>query len=567
MAGPRTQRRKSATRMLAELERTKSEFGGGHEPRKLELLTALRTARLPSADAVLRLHEALCYLRAVPDSEAVHDLVGVMLDSFDTRRDFRVHREELADTGILGTPIHYSFYADTARWLSRRFPGALEIDWDEYEDDELLYSRLDLLALWSETPGLDEGEFDTADWVRRLAGPHTSDGDFVIQRCARVGRTEAECSRFFEELELPLRLAPGAATPARSTARLDRPTHYQTSPLDRRRPDLKAALRQRARVIDCDERTGRRIVDLAREAMVLRHRDLDAFAYGDPRDVRLLDCGNGLEFAVIGMQPERRLMLESVYAFLTLKNGVPIGYVLISAFFGSSEIAYNVFDTWRGGEAALVYGWVLAVTQQVFGSDTFTIYPYQLGGGGNQEGLESGSWWFYQKLGFRARDAGVLRTMNRELAKMKRDRSHRTPIATLAEIAEHNVYWCPGRDRDDVIGILPLGNIGLRITDYLAERFGADRERAQRVCAAEAAQLCGVRGWQKWSPAERLMWQRWAPLVLILPGVDKWTRTERKALVAVVRKKGGRRESDYVRALDAHKKLRSALRRLVKPIG
>ena len=35
---------------------------------------------------------------------------------------------------------------------------------------------------------------------------------------------------------------------------------------------------------------------------------------------------------------------------LTLKNGVPIGYVLISAINASSEIAYNVFETWRGGE-------------------------------------------------------------------------------------------------------------------------------------------------------------------------------------------------------------------------
>jgi len=47
-------------------------------------------------------------------------------------------------------------------------------------------------------------------------------------------------------------------------------------------------------------------------------------------------------------------LLESVYGFLTLKNGIPIGYVLVSALFGSSEIAYNVFETYRGGEAGAV---------------------------------------------------------------------------------------------------------------------------------------------------------------------------------------------------------------------
>ena len=42
------------------------------------------------------------------------------------------------------------------------------------------------------------------------------------------------------------------------------------------------------------------------------------------------------------------------------------------------------------------------------GSDSFTIYPYQLGDD-NDEALQSGAWWFYQKLGFRAKDRGVLR--------------------------------------------------------------------------------------------------------------------------------------------------------------
>ena len=113
-----------------------------------------------------------------------------------------------------------------------------------------------------------------------------------------------------------------------------------------------------------------------------------------------------------------------------------------------------------------------------------------------------------------------------------------------------------------MIGIFPLANIGLAVTDYLARRFGADRERGEMVCAVEAASLCHVRGWQKWADGERLWWQRWSPLVLLLPGVSKWSAAELAALVAVVRAKGGRRESDYVRLLDGHGKLRAALRRL-----
>src|SRR4029079_7475025 len=98
-----------------------------------------------------------------------------------------------------------------------------------------------------------------------------------------------------------------------------------------------------------------------------------------------------------------------VSAFLPLRNGVPIGYVLNSALFGSAEIAYNVFDTYRGAEAAAVYAKVLAMVRHLVGAETFTIFPYQLGDG-NDEAIESGAWWFYRKLGFapRARAARAL---------------------------------------------------------------------------------------------------------------------------------------------------------------
>jgi hypothetical protein len=255
-------------------------------------------------------------------------------------------------------------------------------------------------------------------------------------------------------------------------------------------------------------------------------------------------------------------LLESVYGMLTLKNGVPTGYVLTSALFKSSEIAYNVFDTWRGGEAGYVYGRVLAMTRHLFGSDSFTIYPYQLGGDGNTEGLKSGAWWFYQKLGFRSRDPDVLALMRSELAKMRRSPKHRSSIATLKELAWDNVYWHMGRSRDDVIGIFPFDQIGLAITDTLARRFGSDRERGEHVCADEAAKLCRVRGWKRWSKIERLWWLRWSPLITILPGVEGWSAAERKKLVDCVRAKAGRRESDYVRKLDAHTTLRASLRKL-----
>ncbi len=304
---------------------------------------------------------------------------------------------------------------------------------------------------------------------------------------------------------MPLRLAPGPGTPSRTLARLPgaRPV-FRRGPLVRSRPDVpREAARPPLSLRKVAGAAARRLLDAARASMVTRQRDLDLFEYASEADVRVADCGGGLSFAVIGAIPARRLLLEGVYAFLTLKNGVPVGYVLVSALFGSSELAFNVFESFRGGEAGLIYGRVLAVTRALFGSDSFTIFPYQLGDG-NKEAIDSGAWWFYRKSGFAPKAREAVALMRAEEAAARRHASHRTPPATLRKLARHNLYLHLGPERDDVIGVVELPNVGLRVTDALAARFGSDRERAEAVLVLEARDLLGVRSLAGWSAGERL---------------------------------------------------------------
>ena len=552
-----------AAALLERLERARAEFGGGAEARKLTLLASRDLFALPSAAQVLRLHEVLCFLRAYPDGPRLLARVEQMLTGFAARRDLKRHGRALADSGIAGTAIEFRFFWPTARWLTQRWGRQLSIVWRDFDGRDQLEDLLPLLAHFGETPALDEIAYTPRQWLARLKGPDETDAAFLVRRFAALPMDEFAREKLYDRLDPPLRLAGGSDAPSRTDAKhRGGPLVFQTAALARGRPDLRAELRRpplAVRTVPHGE--GRQLIDLARAAMVTRSRDLDIFSWGDPDDVRLVDCGGALQFACIGAVPERRLLLESVYAFLTLKNGVPIGYVLNSALYGSAEVAYNVFETWRGAEAGAIYGRVLATLRHLFGADSFTIYPYQLGEG-NPEALESGAWWFYQKCGFRPRDPEAREVMDQELRRMRTHPSHRSSIATLKRLAHANLYFHSGRARDDVIGLLPLPAAGLGVSRYLAGRFGSDRERAARVCADEAARLLGVGSRRAWSAGERMAWDRWSPLVLILPGVTGWSAPEKRALVEVVRTKGGRRESDFVRRFDRHRRLREALRRL-----
>lgn len=552
----------TAVKALRALEGQLSRFEGAAEA-KLALLAQLESSRLPGAPEVLRLHEALCFLRAYPDSEKVLSAVERMLRAFPERGDLQRHRKALADTGIAGTDIYYAFFWPTALWLRRRWPAQITVHWAALENEKLVEERLHLLALYAETPGLDEYAFPVREWIARLKGADETDAAFLIRRWEALPMTDEARETFYQEQLIPLQLAAGKNTPSRSRARLaGLPVVFQTRPLERGRPDLHKELdRAPVAVHSLSPAEGRKVIDLAREAMVTRSRDLDAFAYGDPNDVRLIDCGDGLQFAAIGTLPERRLLLESVYGFLTFKSGVPVGYVLSSALFGSSEVAYNVFETYRGAEAARIYGRVLAMLRGLFGSDAFTIYPYQLGHG-NEEGLRSGAWWFYRKLGFGPRAAGALRLMREEERKMRSNPSHRSTPAVLRSLAEENLYLFSAGEREDVIGRLPLANVGLQVTAYLARRFGSSREQGARTCAREAAALLGLAPTRGFSRGERLAWNRWSPLLCSMPAIAEWSEADRRAVIEVIRAKGGSRESEFVRLFDAHAPLRQAIREL-----
>jgi len=548
---------------LARLERLRFEFSAEGAREKRRLVARLARARLASAAAVRRLHELLLFLCAYADDGELRAEVERALAGFATRPDLRRFRDALESSGIAGTALRYPFYQATATRLALAHPAELHVAWESLDDEQeqRLLDRLEFLTAHAASPLVDELDLPLRTWLARLKSPREGDGAFLARRLGELAGDPLVREILYDEVQPELVLRAGAGTPSRTLARgelgIFAPRH---APLRRSRPVLPDVLALQPRVRAVSPREGARLVELARNAMVTRSRDLDVFAHGDARDVRVLECEDGLAFVAIGFRPERRLLFEAVYGFLTLQNDVPIGYVLNSALFGSAEVAYNVFDAFRGAEAAHVYGWVLACVHQLFGVDTFTVYPYQLGHE-NEEGIASGAWWFYQRLGFRPRHAPTLALMRRELARMQARPGYRSPPAMLRRLARENMYYSSGKARDDVIGVLSLAELAEPGARLLAERYGACQAEGEEALAREVAQRLGVRAPVGWSAGERLWWRRWAPVLAALPELEQWSPAERRAALGVVRAKGGRRESDFVRALDGHVPLRRALRR------
>ena len=546
----------SAGAALRALERARDDYGAGAGERKLALLAVLARAPLRTAGEVRRLHEALCFLRAYPDDARVLAAVERMLDRFDRRADLRAHRGMLAHSGIAGTTTWYPFFWPTARWLAARWPTLLRFDRSDAEAQASLARALPLLVTPHEAAALRETKLAGYAAVDRLRWRGETDATFLVRRVAALAGDDFTREAFYDAINPSCELLAAGDTPARTREKFaPAPVAFRSTPLRRGRPDLRAEMaRPPLSVRRLPAAEGARLVDLARGAMVGRSRDLDAFAYGNRRDTWLVDDGGGLAFGLVGMVAERRAPLAAIYGGLTLSNGVPIGYLQADLAGRSAAVSFNTFETFRGGEAAFAFGRLLAVLRHVCGVDAFSIEPYQLGEG-NDEGIDSGAWWFYFKLGFRPRAAAACELAAAEVSRMKRQPAYRSPPSTLRRLAAHHVFF--DFDRRRRTPLPPLASIGLRVARLLATR-GGDRDAARADVAAEAARALGLRSLHELRGDERRVFADFSPLVL-LAGASRWQPDERRSLLALIRARAADSELDYAHRLAAHAPLRRAL--------
>ncbi len=554
---------RSAARLLAALERTRGVYAPGSANDKLRLLQLLARATLRSARQVERLHELLCLLRAYPDDARVLAQVEAMLARFDRRADLRAQRAALAHTGIAGTDTGYPFFWPTALWLAQRWPTLLRLDRSDTLAGENIARALPLLVTALEAAALKELALPGYAALDRLRG-RAPDAVFLIERIAAMPGDAFTRESFYDGINPSCTLAAGAGTPARTREKFAAARIvWQTRPLRRGRPDLRLEIARAPRGLRRLSRAqARAAIDLARAAMVARQRDLDAFAYGNAKDVWRVDDGDGYAFVVNGVEPLRRAPLAAIYGGLALHNGVPIGYLQADLVGRSAALSFNTFETFRGGESAHVFARMLAMLHHVFGATSFTIDPYQLGRD-NDEGIASGAWWFYFKLGFKPRAADARRIARNELACIARDPHHRSSEATLRALARRHLFF--ELDPARPLPLPPVARIGLAVARLLDARAGTDRERALRECGREALRRCAVGSLSGFTEDERRAWQRAAPLVLLLPGVERWNVDERRAIVDVFRAKGGRSEREFVRRLVEHARLHDALFALGRP--
>lgn len=534
---------------MAELIGLRAEFTPEASETRLRLIDSLRAAPPRSAGHIVKAHDILLFLWAFPSDARTAGAARMALADISTwvRRLPAKARAQLDDSGISGSTSRHTFPFAIAWWLTQRFANHVEIDWSAITDSTHLDTLLRTFLLRAEEDAFDSGDYSTRDWVR-LANPASEPR--ALRWLLRTGHAAAPDSfgTLYDAAPLPIAWTIGSSngSTTRNEWRAGRPTYrtaFRPPPAD---PIAEVAMPLPP---DCltllPRRQAQRLLDVARAALTARCREVFPITHGNRDEVWLADLGEGASVAIIGAEPRQRMSLETNYGYLLLSNGVPIGYGGVTPLRYQANTGINIFDPFRGSEAAFLWTRMLRAFRSLFNVGRFVINAYQFGEG-NAEAIASGAYWFYYRLGFRPIDPAAARVAESEFRRLQRNRAYRSSPKALRALARGDLHLTvPGFAPATFIDERQLQLLAARATTALASDPAPTRHQAVANQVATLARTLGVQSTSDWPRAEREAFERLAPVVALLPNLTRWSRADRDGLVELMRAKGARQERDF----------------------
>jgi hypothetical protein len=458
--------------------------------------------------------------------------------------------EALANSGIAGSEMASTYSLAATQWLVQRFGHAVQLAYLEADPQDAMALLDDALDPVERQALVDE-PLRWPAWQRRHLGDAKRERlkrlVALVQRLPGDSRSrEAAWAR----LQVFIRWRMAAHAPTLTAGRFGRnhPHTHESGYLRAYGPE-QAFAQPAPRAVPLAAHDREHLVDLGRGVMISLLRETDFFTHADAAQMECWDMGRGIQIALYSMQPERQHVLESYIGYLLLKNHVPVAYGGSWILGPQAAFGVNVLPPYRGGESALVVCQLLRLYAWRFKLRTLRVEASQIGRD-NKDGIASGSFWFYWRLGFRPEQAALTALAEREWARILQESGGR-PAArfyrpeVLKTLADAVLVWQPpgsGAPWCYVEGT----RIAERVSAHVLQHFDGDRDAATR---AALRQLGGGA-----SPALKRM----ALALAALAPQRGWSAAEAARWHALARVKSTH-EPDHARAMATHAPLLKAL--------
>lgn len=565
---------RSLNSVLDQLDELKQQFDPAAISAIEKALTRLGRQSFKDAETLVRYHELLLFLRAYPSNSVIVTLTEKELASFPRRvEELRTAEVGLSTietpeiSGIAGSSVTDTFTYPIVRRLVRGQQNRVTLEWEWFEDENRLAATWPRLMPLLEEDALVEANVPYKTWLRSAS--NGKDLVWLVDRFSGLAKSEnkseKEIAELFDSQQLYVRWTPTYRA-SRTGMRIPvRRIFFHREPLIQRRDvALKKELETAPTpLVRLSLKQGKSILDMAREASTVRYRELYGFTHGDPERVFKTNIGRGVDVFITGLPAPRRLPLRAYHAAMIFKNGVPVGYFEGLSLFERMESGFNLYYTFRDGETAWLYARILNLFHHLLGVTAFTLDPYQIGYE-NEEGIESGAFWFYRKLGFRSTNPEVMKLVLSEERKMATHPGYRTSLQTLRKLARGSMILELGSNATSNSGDwdrFQVRNIGLATARIMARKFRGDINRMRTGSVKSLTRWLGIRT-EDWRADELAALNHFAEMLTAVDDLPSWNQEEKQALVKVIRARAALDESTYLKLMQKHARLRTAMIKL-----
>lgn len=553
------------TQLLDQLDSLKNRFAAAEQKRLEKILT--RVSKLPFGDAgdLLRYHEVLLFMAAYPASSRILRTVSIELSQFSRRiESLETTGEDLSQlehpdfSGIAGMSVTDAFSFFIVGWLQHTHPQQIGLQWDWFEDENRLAETWPRFMPLLDEDASVEANVPYRTWLKMASGRNRA-LPWLITQFESLPKSDREKAELYDSQKLYVRWTPSyrlTRTGMRSAARK---IFYHREPLIQRRDvSLKSELENRPPDLKkLSAKQGEVILDLTRAASTVRYRELYGFTHGDPRRVFQASLGRGVEVFISGVPPGVRLPLRAYHAAMIFKNGVPVGYFEGLSIFERMESGFNLYYTFRDGETAWLYARLLNIFRHLLGVTAFSIDPYQVGFE-NEEGIESGAFWFYRKLGFRPTGRQIMKLVLNEEKKISTRLNYRTPARTLRKLAAGPMIFELDQAGRGDWDRFEVRKIGLAAQRQMATAYRGDAGRFLEHARAKLARALGTLAGRD---AQTSAFSDFAA-ALSAENIHDWNVEEKRGLAEVIHAKAALDESRYLKLMQKHARLRAAFIKL-----
>jgi hypothetical protein len=295
---------------------------------------------------------------------------------------------------------------------------------------------------------------------------------------------------------------------------------------------------------------------IVKASLAFYYRETDPFTYADTGEIHLFDMGRGLQIVLTGMLKNKRLSLESYAGYMALKNGIPIAYGGGWIWGHRCKIGLNIFPPFRKGESAWLFCQVLRVYYQYYRAGHFIVRPYQFGKS-NAEGIRSGAFWFYYKLGFRPATARLNQQAAKEWEKVHTGNHYRTPVKTLRTFTAADLEWLTGNHSFPSFG---ADELSAAISRQINLQYNGSRRNAIAAARNKMKQLFSPALVKQLDQIPVKISDSFLLLLNFIPDIIHWRQEDKKKLAVLFLLKAKGKEKEYILKLQQHLRLWQSLK-------